>query len=538
MDRKIGVMLDCSRNAVMSVSGLKRFIGLLAKMGYNRFMLYTEDTYEIESEPLFGYMRGRYSGTELKEIDAFCSSLGVELIPCIQTLAHLNQIFTWGHFSNVRDINDILLVDEDKTYELIDKMFESCAKNFTARKIHIGMDEAHKLGLGKYLDKHGFCNRYDILIKHLNKVCEIASKYGFEPMMWSDMFFSLAFDGKYYVFGDEEIPQEIKNLVPKNVELIYWDYYTNTEENYSSMIRKHLSFNRNVSFAGGAWTWEQFTPRNNLSIMRTEQAMRALNKYGVKDILMTIWGDNGSECPAYAVLPTLFYTAECTKGNFDIDVIKQKFFELVGVPWDDFMSLDMYLSDDLKKSYARANGIKTMFYSDPFVGRYDSTVTGTGVENKEIKKFVDIFTTAKNRAGEYAYIFDSYAKLADFMSIKYDLGFRTRAIYQSGDKAKLSAIISDYDLAIQKLNDFYTAFKNLWFENNKAFGFEITDIRIGGLKQRLNYAKNKLMSYINGEISVIEELELKLVDCYGGSEMKKHILECYPYSSSASVNRL
>ena len=60
-----GVMIDCSRNAVPSVSGLKRFFDVISKMGYNCAMLYTEDTYEIESQPYFGHLRGRYTEEEL-----------------------------------------------------------------------------------------------------------------------------------------------------------------------------------------------------------------------------------------------------------------------------------------------------------------------------------------------------------------------------------------------------------------------------------------------------------------------------------------
>jgi len=88
-----GVMIDMSRNAVMSVSGLKRFLALLKKMGYNMVMLYTEDTYEVDGEPYFGYMRGRYTKEEMKELDAFADSIGIRIIPCIQTLAHLNALF-------------------------------------------------------------------------------------------------------------------------------------------------------------------------------------------------------------------------------------------------------------------------------------------------------------------------------------------------------------------------------------------------------------------------------------------------------------
>jgi hypothetical protein len=91
-----GVMIDMSRNAVMSMEGLKRFLPLLKKMGYNCVMLYTEDTYEVDGEPYFGYMRGRYTKVEMREIDDFASSIGMTVIPCIQTLAHLNAFFRWG----------------------------------------------------------------------------------------------------------------------------------------------------------------------------------------------------------------------------------------------------------------------------------------------------------------------------------------------------------------------------------------------------------------------------------------------------------
>ena len=85
-------------------------------MGYNQLYLYTEDTYEIKDEPYFGYMRGRYTENELKEIDDFAFSFGVEVIPCIQTLAHLNGIFRWKEFKKINDINDILLVDDKEWF--------------------------------------------------------------------------------------------------------------------------------------------------------------------------------------------------------------------------------------------------------------------------------------------------------------------------------------------------------------------------------------------------------------------------------------
>ena len=81
-----GVMLDMSRNAVMKPQQVKDFANLLSKMGYNMIQLYTEDTYEVENEPYFGYLRGRYTHDELKDIVSYCESIGVEVIPLLADL--------------------------------------------------------------------------------------------------------------------------------------------------------------------------------------------------------------------------------------------------------------------------------------------------------------------------------------------------------------------------------------------------------------------------------------------------------------------
>jgi len=167
---KLGVMVDCSRNSVMNLTALKKLVDMLSSMGYNTMQLYTEDTWEVNGEPYFGYLRGRYSQAELKKIDVYAAKKGVELIPCIQTLAHLNQIFRWPEYSPIKDCDDILLAGNDRVYKLIDNMFATLAKCFKSRSVNIGMDEAHMLGLGKNLNEYGFRNRFDIMIDHLEKI--------------------------------------------------------------------------------------------------------------------------------------------------------------------------------------------------------------------------------------------------------------------------------------------------------------------------------------------------------------------------------
>lgn len=126
-----GIMIDCSRNAVMKPEAIKRFVDIMSALQYDTLMLYTEDTYEVDDEPLFGYMRGRYSKKEIMDLDEYCQKKEIELIPCIQTLAHLNTMFKWSsEYECIRDCDDILLADEERTYTLIDNMFKTISKCF------------------------------------------------------------------------------------------------------------------------------------------------------------------------------------------------------------------------------------------------------------------------------------------------------------------------------------------------------------------------------------------------------------------------
>src|SRR5699024_7158115 len=178
-----GVMLDASRNAVPTIDGIKALLRKMALMGLNTLMLYTEDTYKVDDYPYFGYMRGRYTENELKTCDEYAAQLGVEMMPCIQTLAHLTEALKWNYAIELRDTADILLAGEAKTYEFLEKIITAATKPFKSNRIHIGMDEAHQLGLGKYLDKNGYEERFTIMNQHLEEV--VANTPTFHKMIFN-----------------------------------------------------------------------------------------------------------------------------------------------------------------------------------------------------------------------------------------------------------------------------------------------------------------------------------------------------------------
>ena len=503
--KTFGVMLDMSRNAVMNLEELKRYISVISRMGYNSLFLYTEDTYEIEGEPYFGYMRGRYSLSEMREIEKFAKEYGVEVIPCIQTLAHLATISKWNKFS--MDTPDTLMVDEEATYELIDKMFSSLSKAFSSRKIHIGMDEAHNLGRGKHLDKFGYESINEIMHRHLLRVLEIAKKYGYTPLIWSDMFFRPWNNGDYYFKGRKNVPNEYVEALPDGVIPVYWDYYFKNEEHYDDMLNAHSQLSDKTWFAGGAWTWGGFMPLNKHTLENSIPAIKRVTAHGIENVIITTWGDNGGECSRYAVLPSLFYISELVKGNEDENLIKARFKKTFDVDFDDFMLLD--LPNDIahpeKSDDPIYNPCKYMLYSDCFCGFLDSTVKSEG--SFIYKKYADEISVAKGRMKEYGYLFDTAEKLCKVLTDKYELGVKTRKAYREGNKAELLRLANEeYTRVEENLVSFTKAFETQWMKENKTFGFEVHEYRLGGLLARIASCKRRLLRYVSDELSEIPEL--------------------------------
>ena len=506
-----GVMLDMSRNAVMSVEALKKYFAILKKMGYNCVMLYTEDTYEVEGEPYFGYMRGRYSMDELRELDEYAFNMGIELIPCIQSLAHYTAFVRWNRVPV--DIDDTLMVGEERTYEFIENTIKTVRKCFRTNRIHIGMDEAWKLGRGKYHNKNGCEEATSIIKKHLARVNEIVKKYDFEPMIWSDMFFRSFNDNQYYL-PKIEMPRDVVEALPENVIPVYWDYYHLTREEYDAMLCNHEQLSNKTWFAGGIWTWRGFLPCNQYSLNTMRPALDECEAHGVKNVIFTMWGDNGAECSRYAVLPSLYYLAEYARGNRDEAKIKAGFEKMFGVAFDDYMVLDAinHTFEEIKEHHA---GPKTALYTDYFNGYMDARHL-EGFSATIADTAAKLHATAK-KTRRLGYMFDSAAKLCDVLAVKYDLGVKTRAAYKAGDKAELARLArEEYAEVSRRLAKFITAFEKQWYTENKTAGFDVQELRLGGLLQRTDSCRRRLLDFANGKIGRIEELECDLLPLVKG----------------------
>ena len=504
-----GPMFDVSQgNAVLNKKSMKNILRRMALMGLNMLMMYCEDSYDVKKQPYFGYMRARYSEEELRECDEYAGLFGIEMIPCIQTLAHLIDVLKWKEFSGIKEDYETLLVGCDKTYQFIEDLIRSAVKPFKTKKIHIGMDEAWHLGLGTYLSLHGLVPSGEIMKEHLARVMEIVRRLGLEPMMWSDMFFKAYAEGDYYD-KNVRIPESAKSMVPNDATLVYWDYYHFDEEFYSDFIDKHRVFGEPV-FAGGIWTWTGFAANWGMTFKTTNPALMACKKKGIKRVMVTIWGDNGTECNAFANLLGLSLFAEHGY-SFDLDEekFKKRFEFCTGAKFDDFYNMK-YL-DEVPGSNAenldQFNPSKYLMWQDILTGLFDKNIDGLPLDS-HYAVLAKKFEAAAGNNGDYNDLFRFNYHVADVLSVKSELGLRITRAYKSGNRAELKEYVEAVlPGLVQKVRNLRKCHMRNWFSMYKTLGWDVMDMRYGSLLIRIESAIEEITAYLNGQMDKLEELE-------------------------------
>lgn len=495
-----GPMIDVSRNAVLRPGIVKAVMRKIALMGLNMFMLYTEDTYEIENRPYFGHMRGRYTREEIRDMDEYAKKLGIELVPCIQTLSHLATALAWNCMEKYRDTHDTLLVESEKTYELIDDMLKSVASAFSSRRVHIGMDEAKFLGGGRYREDKE-CPRMEIFVNHLNRVTDIVKKYGLCPMMWSDMFFA-ATETSY---GSETgISDDVLKRIPRDLRQVFWSYDAEDESFYSELIKKHEKLCDDLIFAGGIWTWSGFCPAYRKTIAATLPALSACIKNDVKEVIATIW-HNGAECCLITSLLGLLIFAEIDyNGFYDEESVNRRFEFICRASADDILDMEKAdLPDGVSKN---GNATRYLLYNDPLIGLLDKNAEGIDTR-KYYSSLLNDNNTRGASSGLFRKAFKLYRSVISVLELKADFGVRLKKAYDGKDKAGLVELYRETFEIQKRIKILRENHRDAWHYYNKPFGFEMFDMYYGALYNRFDTVRYHLDNLKNNPDYRIEELE-------------------------------
>lgn len=508
-----GPMFDVSQgNAAFNIKTMKSILRQCSLMGLSMAMLYCEDSFVAQNQPYFGYMRARYTEEEMKELDDYAYALGIELIPCIQTLAHMPDTLRWKYYRPIKDYPECLLVGKKETYDFIRDLLISASRPLRTKRIHIGMDEAGHLGLGHYLEENGYRPKIEIMREHLIKVMEIVRELGLEPMMWGDMFFrALSPDGSYAAAGLTKMPEEAKKAVPEGMGCVYWDYYSLTRDKYEHRMDLHQQLTKNVIFAGGIWTWIGFSLCWKKTLVTTAAALDTCKKLGVREVFMTVWGDNGTECLANTtIIGCQLFAEHQYSDEFDYEKFKKRFTFCTGGITEDFENLELLDKTPQNEGFEDAsnyNASKYLMWQDILTGLCDKNIEGWELD-AHYAKLAETLRPAIERNGQFGGMFEFSYHVANVLAKKSQMGLRLTAAYKAGDKAALKnfADVELPDLK-ERMKELRRVHMENWFEIYKPLGWDIMDMRYGSLLTRMDSAIEEINMYLSGKLDKLEELE-------------------------------
>ncbi|MEI7904714.1 MAG: family 20 glycosylhydrolase [Candidatus Firestonebacteria bacterium] len=511
------LMIDCSRNGVIKEEFLRKIIIKLALLGYNRLCLYTEDTFEVKGEPEWGYKRGKYSKEELKRTVNFARQFGITMFPCIQTLGHLEHILKFPKYAGLRDNKRVLNVKMKEVYRLIEKAVDNAVEPYETDLIHIGMDETWGLGRGNAFEINKKIDPRSLYLEHMSKVAALCEKRKLMPIMWGDIVIGMS--------GEEAMNSSQSKRLPKNMEMNFWNYYNFSKSYYLKTIKQYRKMGFEPLLSPGCWNWNRFWPLYGVLRETLPVFMEAGRELGVKKAMLTMWGDDGQECPWEANLPGLALFAEYLCSGKPSETEAKKIVRILGrSPAEDYIlpsEMDYFGRNGLLACTTMA---KLSLYEDPLLGLYSLHFGKHRLRGKYDKAYRQAGKAYSRATKENRPLFAYARAYADALRIKVDLRNEARSAYLKKNKRKLIALAKSLPGIYGKVETLWNAHRKLWLLEKKPFGLEALDLKYGGVLARLKVMQQTLEAYTAGKTVSIPEFDERDINIYGKFPVVKGLL--------------
>jgi hypothetical protein len=299
--------------------------------------------------------------------------------------------------------------------------------------------------------------------------------------------------------------------IPKDVQLVYWDYYHHDVEFYRDWIDRHRALGSEPVMANGVWVWNHFWAALPHSLSTLDACMTACREKKLSEVFATLWGDDGMECDVFSALPGLQYFAEYNYADrVDPALLRANFRGSCDADFDDWAKaagIDSVpgLADPRKNE---SNVGKWLLWQDPMLSFMDPQVADYPLKGHYAKLADELETAAGKDKLSRRLLFP--ARLARALALKVDLRKDLAAAYAAGDKERLKELAANDLPALRKALDLaWKTHRDMWLATYKPFGLEVIERRYGAVRTRLESLGDRLKAYLAGKVPSIPELEAR-----------------------------
>ncbi|HVZ93852.1 MAG TPA: family 20 glycosylhydrolase [Phycisphaerales bacterium] len=292
-----GVMLDISRDKILTMASLREAIDLFAHLKINHLQLYTEHAFAYTGHEEVWRGCDPITPAEARELDTYARERGIELAANQNTLGHLHRWLNHPRYAPLAEITGDWMFETDdgrrvpksgpfslcptdpRSIELIRDLLDQLLPNSASPMCNIGLDEAYDVGQEGSRSRDRVARDGSpgpLFFEHFSKVDAIVRSHGKRSLFWADIAL------KY---------PHLLNQLPAGAEALIWGYEANAPFDRHARTLRH----KNIPFwtCPGTSSWLTITGRTNTRRANIDAAVRAAVEQGAQGVLLTNWGDRG-----------------------------------------------------------------------------------------------------------------------------------------------------------------------------------------------------------------------------------------------------
>jgi len=305
--RDRGIMLDVSRGRVPRRATLEALVDLCARLRLNVLMLYVEHTFAFRRHPEIGAGASPLDAETILALDAYAAERGVELVPCLQSLGHMERVLSLPRYRRLAESDRrwSLSPSRKETYLFLAELYDEFLPLFRSRRFNANCDEPFDLGRGQSARLAPKRSAGQLFSDHVAALERLARRHDKQLMIWADFAYKHA----------DQIPRLARDTV-----LIDWWYEAEFDADRVRALRRH-GFEFWVS--PGTSAWNCLFPRVANSEANIARWADAGRRHGATGFLNTDWGDFGHyNAPgvslyAYAQGAQHAWSGEADEATFD-----------------------------------------------------------------------------------------------------------------------------------------------------------------------------------------------------------------------------
>lgn len=271
-----------------TVAYLKSYIDFAKENGYNAVLLYLEATVKVACTSFFKDDES-YTPDEIREIVAYGNEKGIDIIPALENLAHVENFLRHSELrflSECQDaavdgrgiragLGDCTCVSNPKAMKFMDTYYSQVIPLFTSPYVHTGMDEPFDFAVCPRCTERlqNGETKQDLFYKHLMRTYELVKSFGKTMMMWDDFF-------QY---------MDVVEKLPRDIILCCWNYTYITDEPQGFWLnRKKKDWLRYYDQLGFRYLFCTFANRTS-KLFNVDSFTAYAGKYHPTGALMTAW---------------------------------------------------------------------------------------------------------------------------------------------------------------------------------------------------------------------------------------------------------